>query len=257
MTSCPFRLRRPSARNRPTPEGRPRCGSCTPQPRSTWPPRNAAAAFLTALGVGLDTESLRGTPGRMARAYAEMFRARPFDLTTFPNDKGYDELVVARSIPVQSGPRSRRVSADQGHQVVVHLEGDARNRRHVLSLVGSGQVASLRADADQGWQDAATRWARGGRWVVYDEAVAVLDAAVMTWAGLLAPPGEATTRARDLAAVVDGFGSPGLAHVKARRARRRTEGWMREAITGVQAGRTGAGTRYRAARDRAPPRPLG
>ena len=92
---------------------------------------NAAAAFLTALGVGLDTESLRGTPGRMARAYAEMFRARPFDLTTFPNDEGYDELVVARSIPVQSGPRSRRVSADQGHQVVVHLEGDARNRRLV------------------------------------------------------------------------------------------------------------------------------
>ncbi len=63
---------------------------------------NAAAAFLTALGVELDTESLRGTPGRMARAYAEMFRPRPFDLTTFPNDEGYDELVVARSIPVQS-----------------------------------------------------------------------------------------------------------------------------------------------------------
>jgi len=62
----------------------------------------AAAAFLTALGVGLDTESLRGTPGRMARAYAEMFGPRPFDLTTFPNEEGYDELVVARSIPVQS-----------------------------------------------------------------------------------------------------------------------------------------------------------
>jgi GTP cyclohydrolase I len=38
----------------------------------------------------------------MARAYAEMFRPRPFDLTTFPNDEGYDELVVARSIPMQS-----------------------------------------------------------------------------------------------------------------------------------------------------------
>ncbi len=63
---------------------------------------NAAAAFLTALGVELGTESLRGTPGRMARAYAEMFRPRPFDLTTFPNDEGYDELVIARSIPVQS-----------------------------------------------------------------------------------------------------------------------------------------------------------
>jgi GTP cyclohydrolase I len=63
---------------------------------------HAAGAFLTALGIELDTESLRGTPGRMARAYAEMFRPRPFDLTTFPNDEGYDELVLARSIPVQS-----------------------------------------------------------------------------------------------------------------------------------------------------------
>jgi GTP cyclohydrolase IA len=62
----------------------------------------AAEAFLTALGLPLDSESLRSTPGRMARAYAEMFAPRPFELTTFPNDEGYDELVLARSIPVQS-----------------------------------------------------------------------------------------------------------------------------------------------------------
>jgi GTP cyclohydrolase I len=62
----------------------------------------AAAQFLTALGVALDSESTRGTPGRMARAYAELFAPRPFDLTTFPNDEGYDELVLARAIPVRS-----------------------------------------------------------------------------------------------------------------------------------------------------------
>jgi GTP cyclohydrolase I len=62
----------------------------------------AAAEFLRALGIPLDTESTRGTPGRMARAYVELFTPRPFDLTTFPNDEGYDELVLARSIPVRS-----------------------------------------------------------------------------------------------------------------------------------------------------------
>jgi GTP cyclohydrolase IA len=62
----------------------------------------AAAAFLAALGLDLDTESLAATPARMARAYAEMFSPRPFDLTTFPNDAGYDELIIARSIPVHS-----------------------------------------------------------------------------------------------------------------------------------------------------------
>jgi GTP cyclohydrolase I len=38
----------------------------------------------------------------MARAYAELFSPRPFDLTTFPNEEGYDELVLARAIPVRS-----------------------------------------------------------------------------------------------------------------------------------------------------------
>jgi GTP cyclohydrolase IA len=62
----------------------------------------AAGAFLRALGIATDSESLHGTPGRMARAYAELFTPRPFDLTTFPNDEGYDELVLARSIPLRS-----------------------------------------------------------------------------------------------------------------------------------------------------------
>ncbi|MFF1398464.1 GTP cyclohydrolase I FolE [Streptomyces sp. NPDC058287] len=62
----------------------------------------AAGQFLQALGISTESESLRGTPGRMARAYAELFSPRPFNLTTFPNDEGYDELVLARSIPVRS-----------------------------------------------------------------------------------------------------------------------------------------------------------
>ncbi|PWI06982.1 GTP cyclohydrolase I FolE [Streptomyces sp. NWU339] len=62
----------------------------------------AAGQFLNALGISTASESLRGTPGRMARAYGELFSPRPFDLTTFANDEGYDELVLARRIPVRS-----------------------------------------------------------------------------------------------------------------------------------------------------------
>ena len=62
----------------------------------------AAAEFLEALGIGLDSESLWGTPGRMARAYAELLTPQAFNLTTFPNEEGYDELVLARAIPVVS-----------------------------------------------------------------------------------------------------------------------------------------------------------
>jgi GTP cyclohydrolase IA len=62
----------------------------------------AAADFLAALGIAIDTEDLRDTPTRMARAYAELFDARPLQLTTFANDEGYDELVLARGIPFRT-----------------------------------------------------------------------------------------------------------------------------------------------------------
>ena len=62
----------------------------------------AAADLLSALGLDLDREELRETPGRMVRAYAELFDAQPLRLTTFPNDEGYDELVLARAIPFRT-----------------------------------------------------------------------------------------------------------------------------------------------------------
>ncbi|HEX4717957.1 MAG TPA: GTP cyclohydrolase I FolE [Thermoleophilaceae bacterium] len=62
----------------------------------------AARDLLIALGADPDVESLADTPGRIARLYAELLAPRPFRVTTFPNDAGYDELVVARSIPFHS-----------------------------------------------------------------------------------------------------------------------------------------------------------
>ena len=62
----------------------------------------AAKQFLEALGVSTDGPGLRDSPGRMARAYAEMLTPRSFELTTFPNDEKYDELVVVKDIPLQS-----------------------------------------------------------------------------------------------------------------------------------------------------------
>jgi GTP cyclohydrolase IA len=62
----------------------------------------AAAELLVALGADLADEGLHQTPRRMAAALAELLTAEPFHATTFPNDGGYDELVVARSIPFHS-----------------------------------------------------------------------------------------------------------------------------------------------------------
>jgi GTP cyclohydrolase I len=86
------------------------------EPERSWRPRlvvdapavdlaaaeTAAAALLTALGQPLDSPHLAETPRRMAAAYAELLTAEPFDFTTFPNDEGYDELVLVHDIPVTS-----------------------------------------------------------------------------------------------------------------------------------------------------------
>jgi GTP cyclohydrolase I len=62
----------------------------------------AARDLLVALGADVDRLGLEETPARMAAAYAEMLTPRPFNLTTFPNEEGYDELVLARDIPFSS-----------------------------------------------------------------------------------------------------------------------------------------------------------
>jgi GTP cyclohydrolase I len=61
----------------------------------------AAHALLEALGADLEREGLRDTPRRVAASLAEMLTPRPFTATTFPNE-GYDEMVIARSIPFHS-----------------------------------------------------------------------------------------------------------------------------------------------------------
>ena len=62
----------------------------------------AVGDLLVALGRDPGSEHLAETPRRVAGAFAELLTPEPFDLTTFPNDEGYDELVLARDIPFRS-----------------------------------------------------------------------------------------------------------------------------------------------------------
>jgi len=63
---------------------------------------DAVADLLVSLGADLGTETLAATPRRVAEMYAELLTPETFDATTFPNDAGYDELVVVRDVPFAS-----------------------------------------------------------------------------------------------------------------------------------------------------------
>ena len=62
----------------------------------------AADTMLRALGLPIEGDDMRETPRRLVSAYAEMLTVPDFDLTTFDNGAGYDELVLVRDIPVRS-----------------------------------------------------------------------------------------------------------------------------------------------------------
>lgn len=94
----------------------------------------AARDFLRALGVALDRDGLADTPRRMARAYAELLTPRPFTFTTFPNDAGYEELVLVRDIPITSVCEHHMLPF-VGRAHVGYLPGDR--------LVGLSKLARL------------------------------------------------------------------------------------------------------------------
>ena len=62
----------------------------------------AAGDLLAALGLPIDSDAMVETPRRMAHAYAEMLAVPSFDMTSFANDEGYDEMVLVEDIPVRS-----------------------------------------------------------------------------------------------------------------------------------------------------------
>lgn len=73
-----------------------------PAPVDLVAAESAAADMLAALGLPIDTEDMFETPRRLVHAYAELLTVPEFDLTTFDNAAGYDNLVVVSDIPLRS-----------------------------------------------------------------------------------------------------------------------------------------------------------
>jgi len=64
--------------------------------------RRAVRDLLALLGQDTHDPELGETPRRVVAALEELLTPAPFQMTTFANDEGYDELDIARDIPVRS-----------------------------------------------------------------------------------------------------------------------------------------------------------
>jgi GTP cyclohydrolase IA len=105
---------------------------------------SAAAELLIALGVDITRQGTVDTPRRVARMFAELLTPRSFNPTTFPNDDGYDELVLVRDIPFVSLCEHHMLPF-QGVAHVGYLPGDrilglSKLARLVHYFAGSLQV---------------------------------------------------------------------------------------------------------------------
>jgi GTP cyclohydrolase IA len=92
----------PGQYRRPRSDDRGRLDAAVDAPVDLDAAELAVADLLVALGQDLNTEDLRDTPRRVADALAELLTPRPFSMTTFANDEGYDELIVVRNIGFHS-----------------------------------------------------------------------------------------------------------------------------------------------------------
>ena len=112
----------------------------------------AVRNLLVALGRDPDDEHLAETPRRVARAFQEQLTPTDFDPTCFPNDEGYDELVMVRDIPFHSLcehhllpfvgrahvaylPRERIVGLSKLARVVEHLSRDLQVQERMTQQV--------------------------------------------------------------------------------------------------------------------------
>ena len=152
----------------------------------------AVRQLLVALGQDPDSEGLRETPRRVAASWAEMLQPRAFDPTTFANDEGYDELIVARDIPL--------VSVCEHHLLpftgVAHVGYLPRSR--ILGLSKLARVVELHSRRLQ-VQERLTQ--QVARWL-HDEldpkgvgVVVVAEHLCMTVRGVRAPGTRTTTSA--------------------------------------------------------------
>lgn len=95
---------------------------------------DAVAELLTALGADPGSPELAGTPERAARMFADLVTPEAFHPTTFPNDAGYDELVLVSDIRFTS-LCAQHLLPFRGVAHVGYLPGD--------HLIGLSKLARL------------------------------------------------------------------------------------------------------------------
>ena len=126
-----------------------------------------------------------------------------------------------------------------GENAVQTLDNEMHHQRKgmFMSLMTPGNIHRLMALISKEWQFAGKKWESSNETVLFKEAQDVFCRAVCAWAGVPLPENKVRKRARDLGWMVDAFGAIGPKHWRGKRARRRSEKWIRKIVKQVRSGK--------------------
>jgi len=125
-----------------------------------------------------------------------------------------------------------------GEKAIQTLDGNTHLHRKQLFLKlmdekEENRLGKLTLDE---WQSSVTEWEDADHIILFDEAKKVLCRVACQWAGVPIDESDVKERAEDFYLMVDAFGAVGPRHWKGRRARQRTEEWVKGIIEEVRAG---------------------
>lgn len=123
-----------------------------------------------------------------------------------------------------------------GRGAVHTLDGvDHRHRKAIFtSLLTAAGIADLDTYAMRAWDEAVETWDVGRPVVLFDEVGRMLTRAACQWVGIPLAEPDVAPLAADLVALVDGFGSLGPRHWRARHARSLREQWLADLVRQVR-----------------------
>lgn len=119
------------------------------------------------------------------------------------------------------------------------LDGELHRVRKqmFMSLMTSENIDELSALADEQWHAALSRWRTQDEVVLLPAVQGIFCRAACRWADVPLDASQADKRCEDLGHMIDGSGGAGIRHLKARRARSRSETWISDLVEQVRGNR--------------------
>jgi fatty-acid peroxygenase len=125
---------------------------------------------------------------------------------------------------------------DVGSVATLDGEPHRRRKRMFLDMMSDAELARLERISDAAWRLAAERWRRAEAVVLLPAVEELLCRVACDWAGVPRVEPEASRRATELAAMVDGAGSIGPRNLRGHVRRRSSERWAAATIRRIRAG---------------------